>query len=210
MKFSIIVAHYQEGDSDKQLQRLLDTLKKQVFTDFEVIVINDGQWQVTPQVDSEGLNISFKNTFKRHNLWGHPSRQLGMQFAQGEWILHTNSDNTYYATALWEINRAIETFPLAKAICCAVKMMGMENRVRPDGDLDIWYSNPRDYTKWTVIKGIPKPQACDVMSLCVKKEAWDLVGGWYDFDRDSDGVIYDNICRQVPWILKDIIIGEHY
>jgi hypothetical protein len=57
MKFSIIVAYYQASNGKKDINRLLDSLRKQSFDDFEVLMVHDGKELIKPVYDTTGKEV---------------------------------------------------------------------------------------------------------------------------------------------------------
>ena len=86
MKFSIIMpAHNAAGF----IRKALESVKAQTFKDYELIVICDACTDSTAKIASEyGAKIAevdFANC--------GPARSLGLDMAQGEWILFMDSDD---------------------------------------------------------------------------------------------------------------------
>ena len=94
--FSIIIPVFK---TDKNfLEKNLNSVAKQTFKDFELIVINDGSGESYFDLD-DLLNSIFLND-KRVKLINHKTnlglataRNTGMNFASGKYILHMDSDD---------------------------------------------------------------------------------------------------------------------
>lgn len=88
-RYSVIVPVY---NRPFEVKELLESLSKQSFKDFEVIIIEDGSTQDCKQeVDSfqSSLNISY--TFKPNSGPGD-SRNFGMKLAKGDFLVFFDSD----------------------------------------------------------------------------------------------------------------------
>lgn len=91
MKFSVIVPTYNRADL---LDRCLDSLTRQSFRDFEVLVCDDGSTD-----DSRAVAERYKKRLDLHYLWdenwGGPARprNRGIAAACGEWICFLDSDD---------------------------------------------------------------------------------------------------------------------
>ena len=204
MLFTIIAAHYQPVVSDKEFIRFMASLHRQDCKDFELIIVHDGPWVNEPSIKGLGFDVKLLNTEKRYNKWGHPSRDLGLKHARGEYILFTNCDNIYYQDTLQVLKDNLEeTIPI---YTMPLKMCGM-NYV----DGQIWYDDPRDFTKFMIMRGKnPRYGTIDMMQLISKKEIWDKRGGWLDYRECSDGYIYQELVKKYKFKYIEHVMGEHY
>jgi len=197
-RFTIVATYYQNAVTDEELDRFMTSIEAQTFKDFELLLIHDGKL-LRP------CKYPCIETKERKNMWGHNLRDIGIQRAQGEYILHTNADNVYTKNALEVLNDEIEPEYGVYTMHCA--MMGLNN----DEKLGkVWYDIPRDYSKCTVLKGYPKMGAIDLMQVCISKEVWDNAGGWSITSETSDGILIESICNIYPYKMIDALIGWHY
>lgn len=123
-KFSIVVPVYSARDEDaktdaehrhfrgKQVQRAIKSVINQQFPDWELILVNDGCTDETPEVMEK-----FAATDKRIRIINQENqnraiaRNNGMDAAKGEWICWLDSDDEYCSHYLRELNQAIKDFP---------------------------------------------------------------------------------------------------
>lgn len=91
MKISIIIPVY---NSEKYLYECLDSVLNQNFTDFEVLLINDGSTDNSGQIcdDYAAKDARFK-VFHKENGGVSTARNLGLDHAKGEWIAFMDSDD---------------------------------------------------------------------------------------------------------------------
>lgn len=90
-KVSIIIPVY---NAEKYLQRCLDSIKAQTLQDFEAILVNDGS------SDNSGLicddfcctDPRFK-VIHQNNSGVSAARQIGLDIANGEYVIHADSDD---------------------------------------------------------------------------------------------------------------------
>ncbi|SMC80142.1 glycosyltransferase [Moheibacter sediminis] len=89
LNISIIIAVYQRTD---ELRELLQSLIKQIDSDFEVVVVDDGSPEkllsVTEEFNSK-LNIQY---FYKENSGAGKSRNYGMESAHGNYFIFLDSD----------------------------------------------------------------------------------------------------------------------
>lgn len=91
MKLSVIVPVY---NAEKYISKCLDSILCQTFTDFEVLIINDGS---TDQSLSIIQNYSAKDEririFSQNNRGVSAARNLGLQNAQGDFFSMIDADD---------------------------------------------------------------------------------------------------------------------
>ena len=91
LKFSIVIPIY---NAEATLRRCLDSLVGQQFSDYELLLINDGSTD-----DSDAICRKYANTyscvryFAKENGGVSSARNLGLEQAKGEYILFVDSDD---------------------------------------------------------------------------------------------------------------------
>ncbi|MBE6794031.1 MAG: glycosyltransferase family 2 protein [Ruminococcaceae bacterium] len=85
---------------------LYESLKKQTFTDFEWVVVDDGSNDNTEQLFDEWLNIDTKFSiryYKKQNGGKHTAINKGLELAEGKLFLTVDSDDYLTNDALEKI-----------------------------------------------------------------------------------------------------------
>jgi len=98
IKFSVIIPTYNRASD---LDRCLASLVTQTFTDFEVIICDDGSTDNTKSVvDSYCNRLDVKYIWQEN--WGGPARprNSGIKLAQADWICFLDSDDWWYPNKL--------------------------------------------------------------------------------------------------------------
>jgi len=103
--FSVILPTYNRVD---KLRLTLQSLKKQTFKDFEVIICDDGSTDNTRELAgdfSKSLNMKYVN----NGHWGGPARPRneGIKIAKGEYIAFLDSDDIWYPNKLEFVKKNI-------------------------------------------------------------------------------------------------------
>lgn len=108
MKFSIIVPVF---NVEKYLVRCLDSLVAQTYSDFEVILIDDGSTDSSGIIcDSYAGRYHFK-VIHQQNQGQSAARNCGLNVACGEWIVFVDSDDWIEKDMLEELARQIRERP---------------------------------------------------------------------------------------------------
>ncbi len=103
-RFSIIVPVY---NTEKYLKRCLDSISKQSFTDYEVIIINDGS-------TDNSSNIISKYPYKvinQENQGLSMARNNGVKVSSGDYLIFLDSDDYIEKDLLKEINESLFNNP---------------------------------------------------------------------------------------------------
>lgn len=95
---SIVAVSYKQ---QKALLSFLASLECQTCSSFNVLILHDGPCEETADVfdryqQTSDLDLSMTFSAQRHNDWGHSLRRMGLQQADGDYVLITNAYN-YYA-----------------------------------------------------------------------------------------------------------------
>jgi glycosyltransferase involved in cell wall biosynthesis len=107
VKVSVVVAIYQ---AEKYLKRCIDCLKNQTFSDFEVLLIDDGSTDKSGEI-CEAVSSRDTRFVTIHKCNGGVSsaRQLGVERSQGDFIIHVDPDDWFECNMLKSMyERAIQ------------------------------------------------------------------------------------------------------
>ena len=90
-KISIIVPIYK---TEQYLQRCIDSILAQTFTNFELLLIEDGSPDNSGKIcDKYALKDSRIKVYHKENGGVSSARNLGLDHATGEWITFCDSDD---------------------------------------------------------------------------------------------------------------------
>jgi len=94
--FSIIIPTYNRAGT---LPKAISSVLEQTFSDFEIIVVDDGSTDNTEEV-VEGIQDNRIRYFKKVNEERNIARNFGIDKAQGKYIGFLDSDDYYYPNHL--------------------------------------------------------------------------------------------------------------
>lgn len=90
-KISVIVPVF---NTEKYLHRCIDSILSQTFTDFELLLIDDGSMDASGAICDEYAKKDTRvRTFHKENGGVSSARNLGLDEAKGEWITFADSDD---------------------------------------------------------------------------------------------------------------------
>lgn len=155
---------------EKYLRRAVDSVLNQTYKDFEVVLIDDGSTDGTPQIcDEYGKKYDFIRVYHQQNIGNSRTREILIQKAEGEFIFWLDADDYYDSTLL---EKAVKVFE--------------------ENDTDIVYWN---YAMLVSDKGKIIEQQVDEIELSTRRELnkwglWPMVW-WYASKKE----LWENIVR---------------
>lgn len=126
MKFSIIIPVY---NREKFIRKCLDSVLKQTYDNYEVIIVNDGSTD-----NSENIIKEFTQNDKRFKLYNKKNsgvadtRNFGVNKVTGDYILFLDSDDYYEVNLLKTLNKQIDGEDIIKFKCQLVDDIGIIKR----------------------------------------------------------------------------------
>lgn len=95
---SVIVPIY---NTEKYLHRCIDSILNQTFTDFELLLVNDGSVDKSGEIcDEYAKKDSRIRVFHKENGGVSSARNIGLLNAKGEWITFCDSDDRVFPSWL--------------------------------------------------------------------------------------------------------------
>ena len=103
--FSVIIPTFNRAE---KLRRAIESVERQTFRDFELIVRDDGSTDHTRDV-VESFQQRLGITYVREENWGGPARPRnnGIRAAKGEWICFLDADDWWYPEKLERVQERI-------------------------------------------------------------------------------------------------------
>ncbi len=108
MFYSVIVPVFNRR---KYIKRCLDSIIAQTFSDFEIIVVDDGSGDGTGAVCDEYMkNYMNVRVFHQKNRGVSKARNVGLKMAEGEFALFVDSDDYLLPDYLEQLRQAYEKY----------------------------------------------------------------------------------------------------
>ncbi|MCV3216766.1 glycosyltransferase [Plectonema radiosum NIES-515] len=109
-KISVVIPAY---NCAKTIQQTIDSVLNQTFSDFELLIINDGSTDATSNVLSQVKDLRIK-VFSYTNAGGNVSRNRGINHAIGEFISFLDADDIWTPDKLATQLKALKENPTTK------------------------------------------------------------------------------------------------
>lgn len=124
--FTIVIPVY---NKENFIGKTLESVLKQTYADFEVIIVNDGSTD-----NSETIIQTFKDRriqfFSKENEGVAVARNFGIEKAQGDYICFLDADDYWYSNFLETMHSYSQKLPEQKVFACAIKVE-TENKTFP-------------------------------------------------------------------------------
>lgn len=115
MRFSVVTPLYNKASF---IEKTLESVISQTYTDFEIIVVNDGSTDNSRAVAESVLaEISNARIINQENAGVSTARNVGIAAALGEYICFLDGDDWWEPTFLEELNKLIRDYPDAGLYC---------------------------------------------------------------------------------------------
>lgn len=151
--FSIIIPLY---NKEKLIEATLSSVFNQNFTNFEVIIIDDGSTD-----NSFSMASNFKDDrieiFRQKNRGAAVSRNTGINLSNGKFIALIDGDDIWHPNHLDELKLQMELFPKAGLYCNNYEILHNKNTIR-EACFNFTYANKplilEDYFKASIINPV--------------------------------------------------------
>ena len=105
MKYSFIIPVYNRPD---EVDELLESLAKQTFCDFEVVIVEDGSTIPCKDIAGKYANVLDIHYYEKPNSGPGETRNYGVKRANGEYMLILDSDCILPSTYLEEVEKELK------------------------------------------------------------------------------------------------------
>ena len=141
---SIIVPIY---NVEKYLCRCLDSIKNQTYTDFEVIMVDDGSTDTSAEIAGKYISDSRFKLFSQQNQGQGAARNLGIIKSKGDYICFVDSDDYVSHEYLSTLMNALVKSE-ADIVQCGVRRVwddGRNVKLRSKSLTYTEYTDPKSY-----------------------------------------------------------------
>jgi glycosyltransferase involved in cell wall biosynthesis len=200
--FSIIIPVY---NKEKFVAKTIESILSQTFTDYEIIIVNDGS------TDQSEAKISvFKDNriqyYSKKNEGVAPARNFGIEKATADYICFLDADDYWHPTFLETMQRYSSELPEQKVFAAAIEIE-TKNKTIPAR-----YSIPStsDFEIVNFFDASQKECALWTSSVCIHKSVFEKVG---DFDtkikHGEDTELWIRIGLQFPIVFIRKILARY-
>ena len=201
MKFSIIIPLY---NKQHYIRRTLESVLSQTYTDFEVIVVNDGSKDNSLQ-EAKKVQDPRIRVIDKENGGVSSARNRGIREAKNEWICFLDADDIMYAHCLEEYHKLHVEFPKIRVLCASI-----------DVNIKKYPSQDRRYVVTNYYKANIYSEMRTGISLlctdciCINRSCLDEVGGFNpQYTHGEDLNLWDRLQAKYQFAKSEIAVAYY-
>jgi hypothetical protein len=111
--FSVLISAYNRAG---ELERCIRSVLEQTFSDFEIVVVDDGSTDATPSVLAAMAEPRLRVVHHDRNRGISPARATAVSHARGEWFVILDSDWELFPDSLARLRSLVDARPAAVRI----------------------------------------------------------------------------------------------
>jgi len=188
--FSVVIPLY---NKEKYILRAVESVLKQDFKDFELIIVDDGSTDESLGIIKK-INDSRLYVIQQENKGEGPARNTGMCAAKNEWTAFLDADDAWLPYHLSELNNIITKFNnvgMVSTACIEIKDSSRkinidENKV--DSIYSINYFNEAAKTIGVI----------NSTSVAIRRDVLNKVGGFSKFKAGGDLEYWARVALHFP------------
>jgi glycosyltransferase involved in cell wall biosynthesis len=162
-------------DGEAHLREAIDSVLAQTLGDLELVVVDDGSTDATPQVLASIADPRLKVITRRHEGRG-PALRVGLAACRAPYVAILDGDDLAYPARLEVQREAMQRRPEIAALGARCDM----REPRADAPVDPALLEPRLVVPRMLARGVPAAHS----TMMLRRSALDAVGG-YDASRTT-------------------------
>jgi glycosyltransferase involved in cell wall biosynthesis len=168
-RFTVVMPIFNRS---KYLRQAIDSVLAQTFTDFELVTIDDGSTDDSPEIlKSYGSRVK---VIRQANQGPEVARNAGAALAQGEYLMMVDSDDLLLPHAMATYDRVIRTFDSPPLVLGSEIDFREGQAIRPEAIA----SHPLEVIKYRDFLSKDTSLGVLVGSIVIRKSVFDEVGGF--------------------------------
>lgn len=195
-QISIIMPCY---NAEKHIEASIDSVYRQTFKDFELIVVNDGSTDNSLEILNKLADYhSNLHVIAQTNKGPGPARNHGIKVATGQFIAFLDSDDSWHTDCLAKLHLALQADLDASIAYCGWQNIGLTpERCKP--------FIPPDYEKPDKIETLLRGCRWPIHGALTRKSAIGAAGG---FDEQWTSCMDYDLWLRVASFNKIVLVPE--
>jgi len=192
--FSVVITSY---NKEKYIARTVHSVLAQTYSNFELIVVDDGSIDssvsVLSNIVDHRLNLIFQN-----NSGPGPARNTGIKASSGDWIAFLDGDDFWAPSHLTELSNISHKFPETRLV--ATKSVECPSNDFPALQLQYPHIRKIDYFK----EASRRPSIIHSSSVAIHRSTFHAIGYFSDFPQGEDTEFWARCCLVFPCAVSNL------
>src|SRR5215207_6615635 len=201
--FSVLITTYNRS---RIVARCLDSSFDQQFTDFEVVVVDDGSTDDTASMLSRRNDPRLTIVFHETNLGISAARQTAVCHARGEWLVIVDSDWALFPHTLRRLHEVVQELPPGVRMIRS-RMVYDDGHVTPE----LLPAGVVDYVgriKW--LEAIAQGSGLSDAGHCIHRSVFERMP-YYRDRRGATEMLWElDLAKHEPSVFVPDVLGKHY
>lgn len=194
LRFSVVIPLYNKRAF---VRRAVDSVLRQSFEDFELIVVDDGSTDDSAESLVDITDARFR-LIRQENAGAGPARNRGILEARAEWIAFLDADDCWLPEHLFETASIIRAFPGASLVATGYR------EVRDVAQAALWKTETSkirsiDY----FLEAARNVGRVNSSNASVRREVVEKLGGFANFRAGEDLEYWARIALSDPVAISD-------
>lgn len=199
--FSVFVTAYNRAE---HVDGCVRSVLAQTFTDFEVVVVDDGSTDATPAVLAALADPRLRVVRHERNRGFYPARATGVDHSRGEWLVMLDSDWELFPYSLARLRTLIDERPAGVGIIRS-RLQCDDGSVQP-GIMPSGTTGYRGRLRW--MEAVTVHGATSDAGHCIHRSVLDT-SNYFDDRRGDMSLLWEtNLARTEPSLWVTEILGK--
>lgn len=171
---SVVIPLYNKVAS---IARTLETVRQQTYTDYEIVVVDDGSTDGSADV-VRSTNDRRIRLFSQPNAGVSAARNRGIKEARGEFIAFLDADDEWKPDYLETLMQLVEKYPQCDVFCTNYEFCDSNGKITPTTIRRLSFEGEDgELTNYFEVASHSHPPICSI-SIMVRKAAIQSIGGF--------------------------------
>ena len=171
---SVVIPLY---NKEKQIRATLESVLAQTFSDYEIVIVNDGSTDRSVE-EASAVNDPRIRLIHQENAGVSAARNRGINEARGEYIAFLDADDRWKPEYLQTQYELTQRYPECSVFACNYEFVDTQGQVRPTIIRKLPFSGQHGVlSNYFEVASCSHPPICSI-SIMVRKEAIQSIGGF--------------------------------
>ncbi len=200
--FSIVIPVF---NKEKFVAKTVESVLNQTFSDYEIIVINDGSTDASENIIQQ-FNDNRIRYFSKKNEGVAVARNFGIEKASADFICFLDADDYWFPRFLETMNQYIQKLPEQKVFACAIEIETKKKSFAATYSID----KKSDYEIVNFFEASQKECVLWTSSVAIHKSVFEKVGHFdTKIKHGEDTELWIRIGLEYPIVFINKVLARY-